>query len=114
MEHLCHLIYLIYYSDFRMIINFIKLIFTAKVPSIEIADNVCIYESLVTVEYLDEMYPQRPLLPKDPLKRAFDKIIIEAIGPVSIWIMYKTSFMVEIHFFFKLLLGQYLEIQNNV
>ncbi|XP_026316778.1 pyrimidodiazepine synthase-like isoform X2 [Hyposmocoma kahamanoa] len=54
----------------------------AKVPSLEIAENVCIYESLVTVEYLDEVYPRRPLLPKDPLKKAFDKIIIEAIGPV--------------------------------
>lgn len=68
----------------RKMINFIKFIFTGKVPSLEIAENVCIYESLVTVEYLDEVYPQRPLLPADPLKKAFDKIIIEAMGPVSI------------------------------
>lgn len=42
-----------------------------------------IYESLVTVEYLDDVYPQRPLLSKDPVQKAFDKIIIEASGPVS-------------------------------
>ncbi|XP_059053715.1 pyrimidodiazepine synthase-like [Achroia grisella] len=54
-----------------------------KVPAIEIEDGVTIYESLVTVEYLDDVYPQRPLLPKDPVKKAFDKIIIEAAGPIS-------------------------------
>nr|QLI62204.1 glutathione S-transferase 8 [Streltzoviella insularis] len=53
-----------------------------KVPALEIKDGVTIYESLVTVEYLDEVYPQRPLLPKDPVKKAFDKIIVEATGPI--------------------------------
>lgn len=57
--------------------------FTAKVPAIELKEGETVYESLVTVEYLDDVFPQRPLLPKDPLKRAFDKIIIEALGPVS-------------------------------
>ncbi|XP_034831652.1 pyrimidodiazepine synthase-like [Maniola hyperantus] len=53
-----------------------------KVPSIEIKEGVCIYESLITVEYLDEVYPQRPLLPKDPVRKAMDKIIVEASGPI--------------------------------
>ncbi|KAM3966349.1 pyrimidodiazepine synthase-like [Aphomia sociella] len=53
-----------------------------KVPALEIEDGVTIYESLVTVEYLEDVYPQRPLLPKDPVKKAFDKIIIEASGPI--------------------------------
>jgi glutathione S-transferase len=53
------------------------------VPALEIEDGVSIYESLVTVEYLEEVYPQRPLFHKDPVMRAFDKIIIEAMGPVS-------------------------------
>ncbi|XP_026499079.2 pyrimidodiazepine synthase-like [Vanessa tameamea] len=53
-----------------------------KVPSIEIKEDVCIYESLITVEYLDEVYPQRPLLPKDPAKKAFDKIIVENTGAI--------------------------------
>lgn len=49
----------------------------AKVPSLEVKEDVVIYESLITVEYLDEQYPQRPLLPKDPVKRALDKILVE-------------------------------------
>ncbi|XP_053606455.1 pyrimidodiazepine synthase [Plodia interpunctella] len=53
-----------------------------KVPALEVADGVTIYESLVTVEYLDDAYPQRPLLPKDPVTKAYDKIIIEATGPI--------------------------------
>nr|UQQ66577.1 glutathione S-transferase omega 3 [Conogethes punctiferalis] len=54
-----------------------------KVPSVEAEENVCIFESLVTVEYIDELYPdQRPLLPKDPARKALDKIIVEAMAPV--------------------------------
>ncbi|CAK1586070.1 unnamed protein product [Parnassius mnemosyne] len=53
-----------------------------KVPSIEIKEDVCIFESLITVEYLDEVYPQRPLLSKDPVTKAYDKIIVEASGPL--------------------------------
>ncbi|KAH9630466.1 hypothetical protein HF086_017004 [Spodoptera exigua] len=55
---------------------------TGKVPALEIAENVSIYESLVTVEYLDDVYPQRPLLPKDPVKKAKDKILVEALSPI--------------------------------
>ncbi|CAG9793942.1 unnamed protein product [Diatraea saccharalis] len=54
-----------------------------KVPALEIQDGVTICESLIVVEYLDEAYPQRPLLPKDPAKKASDKIIVEAFGPVT-------------------------------
>ncbi|XP_061715024.1 pyrimidodiazepine synthase-like isoform X2 [Cydia pomonella] len=54
-----------------------------KVPAIEVADGVCIAESLVTSEYLDEVYPQRTLLPKDPLKKALAKIIVEGSGPIQ-------------------------------
>ncbi|KAG6444793.1 pyrimidodiazepine synthase isoform X2 [Manduca sexta] len=53
-----------------------------KVPALEIEEGVCIYESLVTVEYLEDAFPQRPLFPQDPVKKAFDKIIVEASGPI--------------------------------
>ena len=53
-------------------------------PSLQISKDESVFESLVTVEYLDDVYPQRPLLPKDPLLKAKDKIIIEAFGGVSI------------------------------
>ncbi|CAG9135934.1 unnamed protein product [Plutella xylostella] len=54
-----------------------------KVPSLEIKEGLSIYESLVTVEYIDEVYPQRPLLSKDPVQRALDKIIVEACTPIQ-------------------------------
>ncbi|KAJ8716034.1 hypothetical protein PYW08_013319 [Mythimna loreyi] len=53
-----------------------------KVPALEISKGVSIFESLVTVEYLDEVYPQRPLLPKDPLLKAKDKILVEGFAGV--------------------------------
>uniref|UniRef100_A0A0K8TVL8 Glutathione-S-transferase n=1 Tax=Epiphyas postvittana TaxID=65032 RepID=A0A0K8TVL8_EPIPO len=60
-----------------------------KVPALEIEDGVCIAESLVTSEYLDEVYPQRPLLPKDPVKKALAKVLVEASGPIQT-ILFKT------------------------
>jgi len=40
-----------------------------KVPYLEV-DGTRIRESGVILEYLEEAYPQKPLLPKDPLERA--------------------------------------------
>jgi glutathione S-transferase len=40
-----------------------------KVPYAEV-DSVRLCESEVILEYLEEAYPQKPLLPKDPLARA--------------------------------------------
>lgn len=57
-----------------------------KVPALELANepgNPVIIESLVVCEYLDEKYPQNRLLPKDPLKKAQDKILVERFGPVT-------------------------------
>nr|AWX68891.1 glutathione S-transferase omega 2 [Heortia vitessoides] len=53
-----------------------------KVPALEIKENVTIYESLVTVEYLDEVYSNRPLLPNDPVQKAQDKMVVEASGGI--------------------------------
>jgi len=47
-----------------------------KVPALE-KDGKVIYESLVVAEYLDEVYPEKPLLPKDPYERARQKILTE-------------------------------------
>ncbi|GBP65918.1 Pyrimidodiazepine synthase [Eumeta japonica] len=54
----------------------------AKVPALEMTDGVTIYESLVTVNYIDDVYPQRPLRARDPLRHAQDQILIEATGPL--------------------------------
>lgn len=40
-----------------------------KVPYLEV-DGTRIRESAVILEYLEDAYPQKPLLPKDPLERA--------------------------------------------
>lgn len=57
-----------------------------KVPALEIVSakkNTTLIESLVICEYLDEKYPSNPLYPKDPLKKALDKILIERFSAVT-------------------------------
>lgn len=41
-----------------------------KVPFLELDDGRRLSESEVIAEYLEEAYPQKPLLPKDPFERA--------------------------------------------
>ncbi len=41
-----------------------------KVPIIELDDGRRLAESAVICEYLEEAYPQKPLLPRDPYERA--------------------------------------------
>lgn len=41
-----------------------------KVPWIELGDGRRLTESQAIVEYLEEAYPEKPLLPKDPFERA--------------------------------------------
>ena len=40
-----------------------------KVPYLEV-DGVRLRESSVILEYLEEAFPQKPLLPRDPIERA--------------------------------------------
>ncbi|CAH1390408.1 unnamed protein product [Nezara viridula] len=58
-----------------------------KVPALYV-DGVNIYESLIIADYIDEKYPQRPLYPKDPLRKALDRILIEGFSRV-INLLYK-------------------------
>ncbi|XP_034481161.1 pyrimidodiazepine synthase-like [Drosophila innubila] len=56
-----------------------------KVPALHLVaekDQPSLIESLIIVEYLDEKYPENPLLPKDPLQRAQDKILVERFNGV--------------------------------
>jgi len=41
-----------------------------KVPILELDDGRRLAESEVILEYLEDVYPQKPLLPKDPYERA--------------------------------------------
>ena len=55
----------------------------SKVPALEI-DGEFVYESLVTADYLEEAFPNPPLYPKNPWKKAVDKSLIETWSKVGI------------------------------
>jgi len=61
-----------------------------KVPAV-VQNNKVVFESLVVAEYLDEVYPQHPLLPKDPYERAQQKILTEQLTklPTAIYGSYR-------------------------
>lgn len=59
-----------------------------KVPTLELESGDCIYESMIIADYLDEKYPQRPLYPKDPLKKAKDKLLIDQFNKVCTGYIY--------------------------
>ncbi|KAH8364603.1 hypothetical protein KR084_008812, partial [Drosophila pseudotakahashii] len=57
-----------------------------KVPALQLVEEKeqpSLIESLIIAEYLDEKYPENPLLPKDPLKRAQDKILLERFSGIT-------------------------------
>ena len=55
---------------------FLKLNPYGKVPAI-IDEETVLYESCIINEYLDEKYPEPPLMPKDPALRGKIRILIE-------------------------------------
>lgn len=60
-----------------------KLIPTTKVPAL-IVDENDLYESLIIADFLNEKYPDPPLYPADPIKKAKDRILVENFGKVSL------------------------------
>ena len=53
-----------------------------KVPILEL-DGKLVYESLITADYLDEVYPETRLLnSRDPYKKAQDRIFMELFAQV--------------------------------
>ena len=50
------------------------------VPALELADGTVLTQSLAIIEYLDEVFPQPPLLPDGPAARARVRAIAQAIA----------------------------------
>ena len=53
--------------------DYLKISPHGKVPAL-VDDGLALYESQAIVEYLEERYPERPLLPRDPAARARARI----------------------------------------
>ncbi|MCW2309462.1 maleylacetoacetate isomerase [Rhodobium gokarnense] len=51
-----------------------------RVPTLELDDGTCLIQSLAILEYLDERYPEPPLLPTDAETRAKCRAIAAIIG----------------------------------
>lgn len=49
------------------------------VPTLEQDDHI-VYESLITCDYLDDLYPSDRLTPADPYKQARDRMLVDFFG----------------------------------
>nr|XP_055026950.1 glutathione S-transferase omega-1-like [Misgurnus anguillicaudatus]XP_055026951.1 glutathione S-transferase omega-1-like [Misgurnus anguillicaudatus]XP_055026952.1 glutathione S-transferase omega-1-like [Misgurnus anguillicaudatus] len=53
------------------------------VPVLETESGQVIYESPITCEYLDEVYPQNKLLPSDPFQKAQQKMLLDHFSKLT-------------------------------
>ena len=53
-----------------------------KVPCLEFDGNL-VFESLITADYLDEVYPEPSLNSPDPLQKAKDRIFVELFNKIN-------------------------------
>uniref|UniRef100_H3D718 Glutathione S-transferase omega n=2 Tax=Tetraodon nigroviridis TaxID=99883 RepID=H3D718_TETNG len=53
------------------------------VPTLETAAGEVIYESPITCEYLDEVYPEKKLLPSTPFGKAQQKMMLEHFSKIT-------------------------------
>jgi glutathione S-transferase len=56
--------------------DYLKMNPYGKVPVLT-DDNTVLYESLIINEYLEEKYPNPPLMPKEPAKKAKGRILVD-------------------------------------
>ncbi|KAM4607662.1 glutathione S-transferase omega-1-like [Polymixia lowei] len=53
------------------------------VPTLETPNGQVIYESPITCDYLDEVYPEKKLLPSDPFEKAQQKMMLEHFSKIT-------------------------------
>ncbi|KAJ8250346.1 hypothetical protein COCON_G00222680 [Conger conger] len=53
------------------------------VPVLEMPGGQVIYESPITCDYLDEVYPEKKLLPADPFEKAQQKMLLEHFSKIA-------------------------------
>ncbi|KAM9477238.1 glutathione S-transferase omega-1-like [Clarias gariepinus] len=53
-----------------------------QVPTVETSSGHVVYESPITCEYLDELYPEKKLFPSDPFAKAQQKMLLEEYSKV--------------------------------
>jgi len=51
-----------------------------RVPALKLDDGTTLLQSLAIIEYLDEIHPQPPLLPKDPIARAKVRAVAQIVA----------------------------------
>jgi maleylacetoacetate isomerase len=51
-----------------------------RVPALELDSGDVLIQSLAIIEYVDELHPQPPLLPRDPLERAKVRALAQVIA----------------------------------
>ena len=51
-----------------------------RVPALAFDDGTVLFQSLAIIEYLDEIHPQPPLLPSDPVTRARARAVADIIA----------------------------------
>ena len=60
--------------------EFLKINVQGFVPALGLDDGVVLTQSVAIIEYLDELYPEPPLLPAEPLARARVRALTQAIA----------------------------------
>lgn len=76
--------------------NFLALNPAAKLPVLELDDGTGLVESAAIVEYLEELYPQPPMIGRDPVERArvraLERIAAELIVRANLWLAHSQPF----------------------
>jgi maleylpyruvate isomerase len=59
--------------------DYLRINIQGFVPALELDDGTVLTQSVAIIEYLDEIYPEPPLLPAEPLARARVRALTQAI-----------------------------------